>query len=138
MKTRAEWDKWAKKIRRGQEANLQRACDKLGLDHKALTLKRHKGKTKKTKKAKEPAPTGPDNIHGFACPVCWAVTESLRNDGKSIPRHDPIDPKAERYRDTDFCNGQGKTGRYVVDDNWEPGTKPAKSVTATAFLKGKV
>lgn len=70
------------------------------------------------------------NKNHLACPVCWVVPETIRNDGVSIPRHEPGNSKAPKFRDTQFCNGQGQVGRFVIDKNWKPGTEPQESITA--------
>lgn len=70
------------------------------------------------------------NVHGFACPICWCVPPTLRNDGVSIPRHFPATPGVKLFRDTEFCDGQGRAGVKVLDSNWSPGREPEQKVSA--------
>lgn len=74
------------------------------------------------------------NENGFACPECWAVPDAIRNDDISTARHMPATPKARTYRDTHYCNGQGRQGRYVIDKQWKPGTQPKEAITANEFV----
>lgn len=50
------------------------------------------------------------NERGLACKVCGLVTENIRSDGVSMPRHLPAKPGAKLYRDTEYCDGQGREG----------------------------
>ncbi len=134
LKTDKQWREWEKRVRKGQLANLRRAQEKLP-QSKRIPIKLTRKRAKGSRSQKEAGPTGPSNLHGFACPECWARTETLRNDGKSVPRHKPIREDAELYRDTEYCNGQGKIARAVKDKEWEPGNEPEESITATKWLK---
>lgn len=71
------------------------------------------------------------NEQGYACPECWVVPETVRNDGVSTARHLPGNPSARLFRDTEFCNGQGRTSRFVLDEGWAPGSEPQTSISAT-------
>ena len=74
-----------------------------------------------------------ENKEGYACPVCWAVPPTIRNDGVSTARHEPASSGAEKFRDTVYCNGQGQVARYVLDKNWKPGHEPQNSITAKEY-----
>lgn len=73
------------------------------------------------------------NKNKLACPECWGVPETVRNDGFSIARHVPETKGARKFRGTEFCNGQGRVGRHVLDKNWKPGTKPENSLNGEEF-----
>ena len=73
------------------------------------------------------------NKEGLACPECWLVPETVRNDGFSTARHEP-GPGARKFRDTPYCNGQGRAGRYVLDKNWKPGKEPENSISGEEYL----
>ncbi len=51
-----------------------------------------------------------ENTKGLACPVCKGVPKTVRSDGVTIARHLPMSTGAKLYRDTEFCNGQGRPG----------------------------
>lgn len=55
-----------------------------------------------------PPPRGTPNVERLACSVCGGIPERLRSDGISASRHLPVDLAAKRYRDTEFCDGQGR------------------------------
>lgn len=75
-----------------------------------------------------------ENKQGFACPVCFAVPPTIRNDGISTARHLPASSGHAKFRGSEFCNGQGQVGRHVLDKNWKPGREPEHSITAKEFL----
>lgn len=75
------------------------------------------------------------NVREFACPECWTIPETIRTDGISVARHEiPAGSKARKFRDTKFCNGQGRTARHVLDNPWDIGTKPKVSISAEEFV----
>lgn len=102
-------------------------------------------KPKKVKAQKESKPKreGPhhraarlENAREFVCPECWTVTETIRKDGVTIPRHPvPEGSKARTFRGTKNCNGQGRTARFVIDDPWEFGTEPKTHISAFEFIE---
>lgn len=53
-------------------------------------------------------PRGVPNTEGFACSICGGIPERLRTDGISASRHLPAKKSAKKYRDTEFCDGQGR------------------------------
>ena len=55
-------------------------------------------------------PKNRPNEKGLACPVCFGVPETLRSDGETIARHLPMATGFKLYRDTLFCDGQGREG----------------------------
>ncbi len=76
-----------------------------------------------------------ENAREFACPECWTVPSTIRADGVSVARHPiPDGSKARKFRGTEFCNGQGRVARYVVDDPWEFGSEPKTSISALEFI----
>lgn len=91
-------------------------------------------KSKPQKKAEREGPhhraASQPNKQGYACPVCFVVPETIRNDGVSTARHLPGSTKAEKFRDTEFCNGQGQVGRFALDKHWKAGNEPVESITA--------
>ncbi len=76
-----------------------------------------------------------ENKHGLACPECWTVPPTVRNDGFSTARHEPGSSGARKFRDTAYCNGQGRAGRYVLDKNWKPGHEPENSINGQEFIE---
>lgn len=141
-RTREEWDKWAAKCRAGQVEAQKRAYKKLGVDRKKLfdrSAKKQEQKGKKREAVKGTVSSNmPDNHHGLVCTECWAQPETLRTNGLSMPRHLPVMKGASLYRDTEFCAGQGRQGVVVLDDSWEPGSKPNKTVPGKKWINGEV
>lgn len=69
-----------------------------------------------------PAPRGSPNEKGLACPICGLVPERVRTDGETMARHLPAVQGLKLYRDTEFCDGQGRPG---VNPNVESPKKAA-------------
>ena len=57
-----------------------------------------------------PAPRGVPNEKKLACPVCGLVPERVRTNGEDMARHLPAKAGVKLYRDTEFCDGQGRPG----------------------------
>lgn len=141
-----DWPAWAKEVRRGQMAAQSRAWAKIGKKPKPLkvtapTAPKPSQKAKDAVREEKAKPegvsrsTGVGNPQGFACPVCWGVPTNLRPDGFSIARHLPVG-KGKLYRDTEFCDGQGKISVCVMDPNWKPGTEPLRKMSAKKWQQG--
>ena len=100
-------------------------------------------KSSKKQKAESKESTGPhhraaklQNAREFVCPECWTVPPTIRKDGISVSRHPiPEGSKARKFRDTPYCNGQGRVARYVLDDPWEIGTEPKVHISAVEFIE---
>lgn len=91
-------------------------------------------KTEVAENAPGPRAASGGNPRGFACPVCWGVPEHLRSDGFTIARHLPASEGAKLYRDTEFCNGQGRPAVAVIGA-WSPGSEPSgEKVSARKVL----
>ncbi len=145
LKTVGDSEEWAKRVAKGNKKSLERAYAKIGKKPR-LSVPAPAVKAKAEKKAKEadetkPAgvsrSTGTGNPQGFACPTCWGVPPNLRNDGYTIARHLPVDPEAKRYRDTEFCDGQGKISVAVMTTGWTQGTEPRAKMSAKKWKLGK-
>ena len=99
-------------------------------------------KKSKAPKAPKPKKEGPhhraahlENAREFACPECWTIPKTIRTDGVSVARHAiPEGSKARKFRGTPYCNGQGRTARYVLDDPWDIGTEPKVSISAEEYI----
>lgn len=101
--------------------------------------------SKKTKAPKAPKAekTGPHhraahlpNAREFACPECWTVPNTIRADGVSVARHlIPDGSKARKFRGTEYCNGQGRIARHVLDEPWNIGEEPKNSISALEFIE---
>lgn len=143
LKIVGDSDLWHKKIRQARMDALARAYGKLGKKPKVLKVTAPeplralaKAKEAETKPAGVSRSTGTGNEKGFACPTCWGVPPNLRQDGFTIARHLPTDPEAKRYRDTEFCDGQGKISVCVMDPKWEQGSEPRAKMSAKKYLQG--
>lgn len=154
LKVVGDEEAWRKRVRKAGLAAQARAYGKLGKKPKPIKVtaptapKASEKATKseaKTEKAVSQAKarpegvsrsTGVGNSHGFACPDCWGVPAQLRKDGFSVARHLPATKEAKRYRDTEFCDGQGKIAFAVMDLNWTPGTEPRQKMSAKKYLQG--
>lgn len=147
-----EWREWAKKVRKGQLEQTAKAWAKLGKkppifkpreERNAgktvlkVTAKREHKQPEKAKEAGVSRSTGQGNPQGFACPTCWGVPKNLRNDGHSIARHLPVNPEAKRYRDTEFCDGQGKIAVAVMETGWAQGVEPKQQMSAKKWRLGQ-
>lgn len=146
LKIVGDSDLWHKKVRKARIDALARAYGKLGKKPKALkvtaptpphaTEKAKEAVSEKARPEGVSRSTGTGNNQGFACPVCWGVPPNLRPDGFSIARHLPATKEAKHYRDTEFCDGQGKISVCVMDQNWKPGTEPRAKMSAKKYLQG--
>lgn len=159
MKT--TFDSWQEAKRRGldyeawqkewQQHCKQAAAESQTRAYVKLGLRGGKGPAKPKPEAK-PAPkakvddvkepglsraTGLANTQGFACPECWTVPKNVRNDGFTVARHLPGNPDAKRYRDTEFCDGQGKIAIAVMQVGWSPGSEPRQKMSAKKWKLGK-
>ena len=149
LKVVGDAEAWRKKVRRAGLDAQSRAYGKLGKKPKALKVTAPTA-PHATKEATKPEPkakavirpegvsrsTGVGNSHGFACPDCWGIPPQLRKDGFSVARHLPATKDAKRYRDTEFCDGQGKIAFAVMDLNWKPGFEPRQKMSAKKYLQG--
>ena len=141
LKTVGDSDEWKRKVAKAGKKSLEDAWAKLG--KKPKIERPSPPKAEKKAKPSEPKPagvtrsTGTGNPQGFACPNCWGVPLNLRNDGYTIARHLPADPDAKRYRDTEFCDGQGKIAVAVMSQGWTPGTEPRQKMSAKKWRLGK-
>lgn len=148
-----DWQTWGKKVRQGQMASQKRAYSKFYRELKPAKIqalqdkatqkeepavsKAKKAEPEKTRDAGVSRSSGQENTQGFACPTCWGVPKMVRNDGFTIARHLPADPDAKRYRDTEFCDGQGKIAVAVMDSGWSAGSEPKKKMSAKKWRLGK-
>lgn len=147
-----DWQAWGRKVRQGQMSSQKRAYSKFYRGIKPAKIQAIQAKAAEkepdavsvAKKAEPAKPrdegvsrsSGQENTQGFACPTCWAVPKMVRNDGFTIGRHLPADPDAKRYRDTEFCDGQGKIAVAVMDSGWSPGSEPRKKMSAKKWRLG--
>lgn len=144
-----DWREWAKKVRHGQMESQKKAWAKLGKrppifkskEDRVLKVTAKKEREVAVKEQKKEAgvsrSTGQENPQGFACPTCWGVPKNLRNDGHSIARHLPVNPLAKKYRDTEFCDGQGKIAVAVMETGWVPGNEPKQQMSAKKWRLGQ-
>lgn len=151
-------DQWGKRVRSAQMNAQKRAYDKFYRQKgirpakietiiaearaepeakpvPAVTAK--KQVEEKTKEAGVSRSTGLPNSQGFACPTCWGVPKTVRNDGFTVARHLPVNPEAKRYRDTEFCDGQGKIAVAVMQSGWTQGSEPRQKMSAKKWRQGK-
>ncbi len=152
LKTVGDAEVWRKRVRKAGLDAQTRAYGKLGRKPKALKVTAPtppkateeakpvaKSKAAVTEKARPEGvsrSTGVSNDKSFACPDCWGIPPNLRKDGYSIARHLPFTKDAKRYRDTEFCDGQGKIAFAVMDLNWKPGSEPRQKMSAKKYLQG--
>ena len=152
------WTQWGKRVREGQMKSQKKAYDKFyrqkgvkaskieSIIHearsepeapKATPVPAKKVEAEKPKEAGVTRSTGLPNSQGFACPTCWGVPKTVRNDGFTVARHLPAVPDAKRYRDTEFCDGQGKIAVAVMQTGWTPGSEPRQKMSAKKWRLGK-
>ncbi len=148
------WTSWGKRVREGQLKSQKKAYDKFyrqkgvraskieaivekAREEPVKQVPAPKAKEEKPKEAGVTRSTGQPNTQGFACPTCWGVPKTVRNDGFTVSRHLPVVPDAKRYRDTEFCDGQGKIAVAVMQNGWTPGSEPRQKMSAKKWRLGK-